>query len=82
MGQRPPGEAKSHSASQKIPRLLRNPKVYYRVHNSLPLDPILSQLNPIYAPTLYFFKTHVNAIYSFTLISYNRASSLQVLQLK
>jgi hypothetical protein len=35
MEQSPTSEADSHSASQKIPRLLWKPKVHYCVHNSL-----------------------------------------------
>jgi hypothetical protein len=38
-------EADSHSSSQEIFHLLWKKKIHYHVHKSLPLNPILSQLN-------------------------------------
>jgi hypothetical protein len=41
----------SSSAIQETLQVLRNPKVHYRVHNSLPLVPIHNQINPIHLPS-------------------------------
>jgi hypothetical protein len=53
-GQNPSWEAISHSASQKILRVLWNPKVRYRVHKNPPLVPILSQMHPVHNFQYYF----------------------------
>jgi hypothetical protein len=49
----PSGEAISSSASQEIPHIVWKSKVQYCVHEALLLFPILSQINPLYAPNLF-----------------------------
>jgi hypothetical protein len=46
----------SWKASQEIHHFLWNTNVHYQVHRSLPLDPILSQMNPFPTFQTYFSK--------------------------
>ena len=43
-------EANQFSASQEIPHILWNPKVYYHIQNIPPPVPILTQINPVHVP--------------------------------
>jgi hypothetical protein len=49
MEQGPSWETRRFSASQEIPRILWNPKIHFRIHNSLPPVPNLSQIILIYS---------------------------------
>ena len=44
----PSWEANSSSASQKIPHILWDPKVHYRIYNSPPPVSNISQINPVH----------------------------------
>ena len=56
MEQSPSWEADRFSASQKIPRILRNPKFHYLTHKRPPPVTILSQLDPVHAPSTRFYR--------------------------
>jgi len=50
MEQSPSWEVNRFSATQEIPCILRNSQFHYRIHNSLPSVPILSQIDPVHPP--------------------------------
>ena len=62
MEQSPFFEAKRSSAIQEIPSILHNWKVQYRIHNSSPPVPIVSQSNSVHASAFYFLKIQFNII--------------------
>ena len=64
--QSPSWEANRFSASQEIPRILRNSKVHYRIHKRPSPFPILRQLDPVHNTTSHFLKIHLNIIFPFT----------------
>jgi len=60
MEQSPSLEPNRFSASQEIPHILWNLKVYYHIYKSPPPVPILSQLYPVHTPTSHFLYIHLN----------------------
>ena len=66
MEQSPSREVNPFSPSQKIPRILWNPKLHYPKQKYSPPVPIMSQIDPIHAPTSHFRKTHFNIVLSST----------------
>jgi hypothetical protein len=57
------------AATQELPGILPNPKVYCRVHKSPPLVPILSHINPIHTIPSYLSKIHFNIVHPHTSLS-------------
>jgi hypothetical protein len=56
----PSREVASCVAIQKLPKTLGNTNVYYHVHKSSPLVPILSQMNPVHtSPPIYLRSTQI-----------------------
>jgi len=62
MNKSPSWETTTSWASQEISRILRNQKVHYDIHERPLPAPILSQINPVHAPS-HFLKMQFNIIF-------------------
>jgi len=78
MEQSPSSEANRLLVSGEIPDILWNPKVHYSIHKCPPPYSILSQLDPVHAPTLHFVNIRLNIIIPSTTWSPQVASFLQL----
>jgi hypothetical protein len=54
----PSSEAANCAATQEFTNILWNPKVHYGVHNSLPLVPILNQIDTVHTILSYLSKIY------------------------
>ena len=75
MVQSPSWEANWFAASQKIPRVLWNPKVHYRTQKRPP--PVRTQSNPVQRPISHLLEIHPNIIHPSTLRSPQWSPSLR-----
>jgi len=48
-----PWQANTHSASEDIPRILRNSKVRHSAYKTPPFAPVTGHVNPVHAPILF-----------------------------
>jgi hypothetical protein len=58
----PSWQAASNAATQELASILWNPNIHYRVHNSPPLVPNMSQTNPLHTSPLYLCKMLFNIV--------------------